>query len=80
MAILLFIYTVLVAPLYEELLYRHLYYLGSGKRIIGFFFSAFVFAMMHVQSGDLEHIFPYLIGGFGFSLVFNISRGNITYS
>jgi len=79
-AILLIGLTVFLAPLYEEIVYRHLWFTGIGNKTVGILSSALMFAMMHVLAGDVEHIIPYLIAGLLFSGIFTIARGNVTYS
>jgi len=74
------IFTVLIAPLYEELVYRNFFSMGIGNKIGAFFASAMTFALIHVSGGDIEHIVPYLIGGFFLSGIFTLMKGNVTYS
>jgi len=74
------IFTVLIAPLYEELVYRNFFSMGIGNKIGAFFASAITFALIHVSGGDIEHIVPYLIGGFFLSGIFTLMKGNVTYS
>jgi len=79
-AILLIIVTVFLAPLYEEIVYRHLWFTGIGNKTVGILSSALIFAMMHVLSGDVENIVSYFIAGLFFAGIFTIARGNVTYS
>ncbi|ATZ19003.1 CAAX amino terminal membrane bound protease [Williamsoniiplasma somnilux] len=76
----LFVLTVLIAPLAEELTSRHAWYVGTGNRTVGWLTSALFFGMIHVSSGDIQNIGNYLIAGLILSSIFNISRGNVTYS
>jgi len=73
-------FTVLIAPLYEELVYRNFFSMGFGSKIAALFGSAITFALIHVSAGDIEHIVPYLIGGFFLSGIFTLMKGNVTYS
>lgn len=76
----LFCLTILVAPITEELATRNAWYVGSGNRITAWLTSALFFAMIHVSTGDLENLLNYFIAGFILSSIFNLTRGNVTYS
>ncbi|AUF83810.1 CPBP family intramembrane metalloprotease [Mesoplasma syrphidae] len=76
----LIIFTVLAAPIAEELACRHAIFVGVGNRGIAIFISAFYFGIMHVSNGDIENLLNYLIAGFILAITFSISRGNVTYT
>ncbi|ATZ16629.1 hypothetical protein JN01_0150 [Entomoplasma freundtii] len=78
--LLLAIFTIGVAPLAEELAIRHAWYIGCGNRTIAWLTSALFFALIHVSSGDVEHLLNYFIAGFILSTIFNLSKGNVTHS
>ncbi|WP_026389575.1 CPBP family intramembrane glutamic endopeptidase [[Acholeplasma] multilocale] len=78
--ITLFVLTVMMAPLAEELTARHAVFVGSGNRTVGLIVATLFFGMLHVSSGDVEQLPSYLIAGLILSTVFSISRGNITYN
>jgi len=80
MLILNVMFTVLIAPLYEELVYRNFFSMGMGNKAAALVGSAITFALIHVSSGDMEHIVPYLIGSFFLSGIFTLMKGNVTYS
>lgn len=76
----LFIFSVIVAPLAEELACRHAWFIGSGNRYAAFLTAPIYFGYLHVQSGDVEHILTYVISGFVLTAIFNYNRGNVAYS
>lgn len=76
----LFALTILVAPLVEELAARQAWSIGVANRTIAWITSAIFFGMMHVSMGDVEHILDYFLAGLILSTIFNIGRGNVTYS
>ncbi|ATZ16767.1 CAAX amino terminal membrane bound protease [Williamsoniiplasma luminosum] len=76
----LFVLTILIAPLVEEMAMRHAVYVGCGNRTIALFVSALMFGMIHVNSGDVEHILSYVLSGLVFSTIFSVCRGNVTYT
>ncbi|WP_338970111.1 CPBP family intramembrane glutamic endopeptidase [Spiroplasma endosymbiont of Labia minor] len=79
--IALFAFSVLVAPLCEELSTRHAWFLSCGNRWTGWITSAIYFGYMHVsQTGDFTHIIAYFASGLCLATFFNISRGNVTYN
>ncbi|ATG97614.1 CPBP family intramembrane glutamic endopeptidase [Mesoplasma lactucae] len=79
-AISLFVLTVLIAPITEELASRNAWFAGVGNKTLGLFTTALFFGMLHTQSGDVEHILNYVLAGFILSSVFLSARGNVTYN
>lgn len=78
-AISLFVLTILVAPLTEELATRNAWFEGTGNKTIAWITTAIFFGMLHVQAGDVEHILTYVLAGAILGGVFCIARGNVTY-
>ncbi|WP_031542612.1 CPBP family intramembrane glutamic endopeptidase [Mesoplasma photuris] len=78
-AITLFILTVLVAPLAEELATRNAVFTGSGNRTVGLIVSLLYFGLIHMASGDVENILGYILGGVVLSFLFVLVKGNTTY-
>ncbi|WP_339022927.1 CPBP family intramembrane glutamic endopeptidase [Spiroplasma endosymbiont of Crioceris asparagi] len=77
----LFLFTVLVAPLFEEIICRHLINMFVSNQTWGFIFSALFFAAIHImQSGDFENILSYLAPAIVLTAFFSLSGGNIAYS
>ncbi|PPE04163.1 CPBP family intramembrane glutamic endopeptidase [Williamsoniiplasma lucivorax] len=76
----LFVLTILMAPLLEELASRHAWSVGCGNRTVAWITSALFFGMIHVSSGDVEHILGYILAGCFFATTFNLTRGNVTYT
>ncbi|AXK50784.1 CPBP family intramembrane glutamic endopeptidase [Spiroplasma alleghenense] len=77
----LFVFTVIVAPLMEEIVFRDGVFTGASNRWIGWIMSAVLFAYIHISAtGDFEHLLEYLIAGIVLATAFNICRGNVTYT
>ncbi|WP_027063595.1 CPBP family intramembrane glutamic endopeptidase [Mesoplasma seiffertii] len=76
----LIVFTVLAAPIVEELACRHAIFAGVGNRAIAMLVSACYFGIMHVSSGDIENLLNYLIAGIILAATFSVARGNVTYS
>jgi len=75
------LFTIIVAPIFEELTTRHGVFLLSGNKILGFFASSIFFAGMHVStSGDWASITSYLAAGFVLSAIFIFLNGNVAYA
>ncbi|WP_338985293.1 CPBP family intramembrane glutamic endopeptidase [Spiroplasma endosymbiont of Diplazon laetatorius] len=80
-AILLFVFSVLVAPLCEEISMRNSYNLNASNRWLGFVASSMFFGFVHYgQSFDFEHMLSYTAAGFVLSGIFLYTKGNMTYS
>ncbi len=78
--ILLGVFTILVAPVMEELTTRNGIFLLTGNKWLGFVTASVYFAGMHVnQSGDWNNILDYLGAGIGLSLIFMFANGNPAY-
>lgn len=78
--ILLLVFTVFVAPLFEEIIARNAIFTAVGSRWLSIVISTLFFGIMHIGSGDIWNITPYILGGLFLSLAFDFTRGNITYS
>ncbi|ARU92239.1 CAAX amino terminal membrane bound protease [Spiroplasma clarkii] len=76
-ALSIFIYTVLIAPLIEEIVYRYCWNLNTSNRWFGFVTSAIAFGFVHYGiTGDYAHALSYTVAGFVFSGVFLWTKGN----
>lgn len=82
---LMFVTTVVFAPIVEEMIFRGLIFTNLAKKNIwiAHIVSAFAFGLLHVYSfilaGDFSqfiYVIPYVTMGFGFSYVYQ-KRGNI---
>lgn len=74
----LFIASVIVAPIFEEIFYRYYIIWFSNNSLIGYFLSVVYFASLHVMTyGDFENIFPYfalgIVNGFIFYYFNNLA-------
>ncbi|WP_027875449.1 CPBP family intramembrane glutamic endopeptidase [Mesoplasma chauliocola] len=78
--ILLFIFSVIVAPFVEELAFRDSIFTGIGNKWFALVISALAFAMVHVSLGDIENIYIYFIPGLVLSATFIFTEGNVTYT
>ncbi|WP_342255657.1 CPBP family intramembrane glutamic endopeptidase [Spiroplasma endosymbiont of Poecilobothrus nobilitatus] len=79
--VLLFIYTILIAPIVEELATRHGIFSLSGNKWLGFVASTIFFAGMHVAgTGDWEHFIGYIGASLTLGMLFLIVNGNVTYT
>ncbi|ACU78268.1 conserved, caax amino protease family [synthetic Mycoplasma mycoides JCVI-syn1.0] len=78
--IIFIILTIFIAPLCEEIIARQALFTGVSNKVLSIITSSLYFGVLHISSGDVYNIFPYVIGGFFFSLAFSISKGNLTYS
>ncbi|UZQ29320.1 MAG: CPBP family intramembrane metalloprotease [Spiroplasma phoeniceum] len=77
----LFIYTILIAPVVEELATRHGVFILSGNKWLGFVSSTIFFAGMHVAgTGDWEHFIGYIGTSLTLGMIFIIVNGNVTYT
>ena len=81
----IFITTVILAPVLEELIFRGIIFnsLYQKNRIFAHFFSSFLFGFMHIYSalfngeiGQLLYLIPYGVMGLVFSFVYE-KKGNI---
>ncbi|AAT75922.1 CAAX amino terminal membrane bound protease [Mesoplasma florum L1] len=79
-SILLFIFSVVVAPLVEELAFRDSIFTGVGNKWFAMIISSLAFAMVHVGMGDVQNIYIYLIPSIILSATFIYTEGNVTYS
>ncbi|ATQ35742.1 CAAX amino terminal membrane bound protease [Mesoplasma entomophilum] len=79
-SILLFIFSVIVAPMVEELAFRDSIFTGVGNKWFAMIVSSLAFAMVHVGMGDVENIYIYLIPGIILSATFIYTEGNVTYT
>ncbi|WP_338972529.1 CPBP family intramembrane glutamic endopeptidase [Spiroplasma endosymbiont of Panorpa germanica] len=80
-AISLFVFTVIAAPLIEEIVFRDAIFVGTSNRWMGWIMSTILFGYIHISStGDFVHLFQYLIAGFVLATAFNVCRGNVTYT
>lgn len=80
-ALVLFLFTVVIAPFVEEITMRDAIFTGTGNKWLGFIVSTLFFALTHVYaSGDLQNIWMYLIPSVVFSGVFAYTKGNVTYT
>lgn len=81
MIITLGIFTIIVAPLTEEIVFRQLWFVGISQRMLACISSAIMFGLIHIDSvGDFENIGVYVVIGFILSTLFNLAEGNIVYS
>jgi len=79
--VFLFIYTILIAPIVEELATRHGIFSLSGNKWLGFVASTIFFAGMHVAgTGDWEHFIGYIGASLTIGMLFLIVNGNVTYT
>ncbi|AGR41816.1 CPBP family intramembrane glutamic endopeptidase [Spiroplasma diminutum] len=79
--ILLFILTVVLAPICEELCMRDSFNLNASNRWLGFVGSAMFFGFIHYgPSFDFEHFLSYTSAGFILSGIFLFTKGNATYT
>ncbi|MFU0252426.1 lysostaphin resistance A-like protein [Spiroplasma sp. Moj] len=77
----LFIYTILIAPVVEELATRHGIFSLSGNKWLGFVASTIFFAGMHVAgTGEWEHFIGYIGASLTLGMLFLIVNGNVTYT
>ncbi|ATZ18257.1 CPBP family intramembrane glutamic endopeptidase [Mesoplasma melaleucae] len=79
-SILLFIFSVIVAPMVEELAFRDSIFTGVGNKWFALIVSSLAFAMVHVSMGDVENIYVYFIPGLILSATFIFTEGNVTYT
>ncbi|ABC01575.1 CPBP family intramembrane glutamic endopeptidase [Mycoplasma capricolum] len=77
--VLFIILTVFIAPLCEEIVARQALFTGVSNKVLSIIVSSLYFGILHISSGDVYNIFPYVIGGFFFSLAFSFSKGNLSY-
>ena len=76
--ILMLLSSVVFAPFVEEIVFRKNIFSFFKNDWIGLLISTLLFATIHVLSTfDFIHIFPYLFGGFFFSLAYVLSKRNI---
>ncbi len=79
--ILLGVFTLIVAPFFEELTTRNGIFILSGNKWIGYVGSILYFAGMHVQdAGDWQDITEYLAASIILTSVFMVSNGNVGYT
>ncbi|WP_375317202.1 CPBP family glutamic-type intramembrane protease [Spiroplasma endosymbiont of Virgichneumon dumeticola] len=73
--------TIFIAPLNEEISYRHGTFTIVRYRWLGYVASLIYFPSMHVMDGgDWNHIVGYLAIGALLPLLFVMTRGNVTYT
>lgn len=79
--ILIGIYTMLLAPLVEELVFRYCWNLNTANKWFGFITSALYFGYLHYGvTGDFEHALSYTCAGFVLGGVFLFTKGNVVAS
>ncbi|WP_425380374.1 CPBP family intramembrane glutamic endopeptidase [Spiroplasma endosymbiont of Stenodema calcarata] len=79
--VILFIYSIFVAPIIEELACRHGIFSLTGNKWIAFGSATIFFAGMHVNAtGDWEHIIGYLGASLFLGILFIVVNGNVTYN
>lgn len=79
--ILLFISSILVAPLCEEIASRYSFFANTGNKWVALVCSSLYFGFLHCgQSGDFIHLPTYIAAGAILSMVFIVARGNYTYN
>ncbi|WFQ91594.1 hypothetical protein MFERI14815_00190 [Mycoplasma feriruminatoris] len=78
--VLFIVLTVFVAPLCEEIIARQALFTGVSNKFLSIITSSLYFGILHISSGDVYNMTPYVLGGFFFSLAFSFSKGNLTYS
>ncbi|ADK70111.1 CPBP family intramembrane glutamic endopeptidase [Mycoplasma mycoides subsp. mycoides] len=78
--IIFIVLTIFIAPLCEEIIARQALFTGVSNKVLSIITSSLYFGVLHIASGDVYNIFPYVIGGFFCSLAFSLSKGNLTYS
>ncbi|PPE06772.1 CPBP family intramembrane glutamic endopeptidase [Mesoplasma corruscae] len=79
--ILLFAFTVVIAPFVEEIVIRDGIFTACGNKWFGFVVSSLCFAMIHVfNDGDIQNIWIYLLPGIVLSATFIYTKGNVTYT
>lgn len=77
----LIIGTIFLAPLNEEISYRHGTFTIVRYRWLGYVASLIYFPSMHVMNGgDWNHILGYSAAGTLFPMLFVMTRGNVTYT
>lgn len=79
-SIFLFIFSVIVAPMVEELAFRDSIFTGVGNKWFALIVSSLAFSMVHVGMGDVENIYVYFIPGLILSATFIFTEGNVTYT
>lgn len=73
--IALFFSAVIVAPILEEILYRHFISLFFNHTIYGYICSTIYFAFLHVaNAGDFNNIFPYFALGIVSGFIYYYSK------
>ncbi len=78
---LLIIFVAVLAPIYEEIVYRHSLMIIVDNKVLKFLVPFFHFAAIHViqtYRQDFSHIFDYLLASFVFTTIMYIKR-NVTY-
>ena len=75
----LFVLTIVVAPLCEEIATRNAWFTGVGNKTLGLVTTALFFGILHTQTGDVEHILNYVLAGLILGSIFLVGRGNVTY-
>ncbi|WP_338955339.1 CPBP family intramembrane glutamic endopeptidase [Spiroplasma endosymbiont of Polydrusus cervinus] len=79
--IILLIFSIIFAPITEELATRHGIFSLTGNKWIGYVASIIFFTGMHVAgTGDWEHFIGYFGGGLALSSLFLVVNGNVTYT
>ncbi|WP_425377777.1 CPBP family glutamic-type intramembrane protease [Spiroplasma endosymbiont of Polydrusus pterygomalis] len=79
--IILLIFSIIFAPITEELATRHGIFSLTGNKWIGYVASIIFFTGMHVAgTGDWEHFIVYFGGGLALSSLFIVVNGNVTYT
>ncbi|ASP27877.1 CAAX amino terminal membrane bound protease [Spiroplasma corruscae] len=79
--ILLFLLTILVAPICEEICMRESYFVNCSNGYIGIVFSTLNFGYIHYGStGDFEHFMTYTSAALVLSTFFWFTKGNVTYT
>ncbi len=75
------IFTLIIAPITEELTTRHGIFVMTSNKWLGFFASFIYFSGMHVSEyGDWNDIFDYLGAAISLAFLFLVSNGNVTFT
>lgn len=79
--ILIFIFSIITAPIIEELACRHSVFSLCGNKWLGYFSSIIYFSSMHIiKTGDWIHLISYMGGSIILTTLFIFAKGNITFT
>ncbi|QBQ07332.1 CAAX amino terminal membrane bound protease [Spiroplasma gladiatoris] len=80
-ALLLFMYSVIVAPFVEEVAFRNAYFLNVSNKWLAFVTSSIAFGFIHYGfTGDFSHALSYSAGAFVLGGIFVWTKGNVTHT